>query len=294
MSIGNACFDHHNDHVNRRPSRRRWVGTIAATVVYMVMGDQYGRSDDAKDDPKPGTVITNSIGMKLAWIPAGEFLMGSPDSDDEILGNEKPQYRVRITRPFRLGVYEVTQREWISVVGTTPWKGDRLVKQGDRYPTTNVKWTEAVEFCQTLSGKERRNGRLPAGESYRMPTETEWEYACRAGSATRYYFGDAEGSLDNYEWFAKNAWYAGEKHAHEVGHKRRNAWGLFDMHGNVRERCSDQPREGPMRGTYRIVRGGSYRDLPRFCQSAYRYWDSDASRGDNIGFRVVRTIAPSK
>ena len=190
-------------------------------------------------------VTTNSIGMKLVLIPAGEFQMGGGKSPDEIVGvfelhdssseehfrNEHPRHRVRITKPFYLQTTELTQGQWESVMGTRPWSGQKYVKEGPNYAATYVSWVDAQEFCRRLSEKE--------GMTCRLPTEAEWEYACRAGSTTMYHFGDDPSRLEDYAWFKGNAYDAGEKYVHEVGLKNPNAFGLYDMHGNLWEWCQD-------------------------------------------------------
>ena len=258
-----------------------------------------------QDHVKPGTVITNSVGMKLTSIPAGKFLMGNAVSDDW-LQYEGPQHRVRITRPFHLGVHEVTRKEWTEVMGTTPWKGLAGVKERDRYPATYVNWDDATAFCRKLTEKERAAGRLKVGESYRLPTEAEWEYACRAGSLTRYQFGDGEGSLGECAWYHANTKLVGEAYAHEVGLKRANDWGLFDMHGNAWEWCADRSGEhyyrespvadpqGPSEGLFRVVRGGSWFAFASFCRSAYRFFAAQEIRFYRTGFRVALGSGPSK
>jgi formylglycine-generating enzyme required for sulfatase activity len=185
--------------------------------------------------------VTNSIGMKLKLIPADEFQMGSPDSEKD-RDDDETQHRVRITKPFYLQTTEVTQGQWQSVMGTKPWSGKTYVKEGAEYPATyvshglnaegTVEPDSATEFCRKLSAKE--------GVAYRLPTEAEWEYACRGGSTSMYSFGDSLGSLKDYAWFDENAWDIGEKYAHRVGQKRANGFGLYDMHGNVYEWCSDR------------------------------------------------------
>ena len=261
-------------------------------------------ADSSKSTAK---VITNSIGMKLVPIPAGEFLMGSPDSDDRALSQEKPRHRVRITRPFCLGVCEVTQGQYERVMGRNPsrYPGD------PQRPVESVSWNDAVEFC-------RRLGELPeekaAGAVYRLPTEAEWEYACRAGAATRYCFGDDKERLADYAWYLADwpmlspgnpaAAAPGQKiEPHPVGLKKPNAWGLYDMHGNVWEWCADwyapytgESSEddpiGPASGSTRVVRGGSARDLyPNYLGSAMRTSMSPDYRGKagmDCGFRVVK------
>ena len=260
--------------------------------------------EPAKPAEKPGTVISNSVGMELAHILAGEFLIGSPDTDVTVRDLQKPPHRVRITKPFHLGVHEVTRGEWEDVMGTTPWKNWVTAKEGDRYPAIHVCWDDATEFCRTLTEKERRAGRLKPGESYRLPTEAEWEYACRAGSRTVYHFGiGAGGSLGEYDWYKDNAVYIDEKYAHEVGLKRANAWGLFDMHGNVSEWCSDwygkyeesavTDPQGPSEGSSRVYRGGNWNRYASYCQSASRNGLFPSYSSDELGFRVVRSSAPN-
>jgi formylglycine-generating enzyme required for sulfatase activity len=235
----------------------------------------------------------NTIGMKLVLIPAGEFLMGSPDSDKDAQADEKPQHRVRITRPFYLGAYEVTQGQFQAVTGMNPSR----FKGSDDLPMECVSWEDAMAFCSRLNELEK--GQLQ-GEIYRLPTEAEWEYACRAGTSTRFGFGDDEGALGEYAWFAGNR--DGKQH-HPVGQKRPNAWGLYDMHGNVLEWCWDWyewkyyvnlPGTDPSgaSGSWgRVCRGGSWvwwSDYPRFCRVAYRNANTPGCRLDCLGFRVAR------
>ncbi len=232
-----------------------------------------------------GEVITNSIGIKMVLIPAGEFLMGSPDSDEDADTREKPQHRVKITRPFYLGVSPVTQEEYERVMGKNPsgCKGDR------QRPVETVSWNDAAEFCRRLSEKE--------GKTYRLPTEAEWEYACRAGRTTKWCFGDSQSQLADYAWYDDNS--GGT--THPVGEKKPNAWGLYDMHGNVYEWCDDwydqdyysaspaADPKGPDSTAYRVLRGGSWFDFPGLSRSAYRDWDSPVFRYHGYGFRLART-----
>jgi formylglycine-generating enzyme required for sulfatase activity len=235
--------------------------------------------------------IANSVGMRLVLIPAGEFLMGSYKDDTAAWKNEKPQHKVRITEPFYLGIHEVTQGQWQAVLGTSPWRGQKGAKEGPDYPVTYVSWEEVTEFCRMLSAKE--------GKTYRLPTEAEWEYSCRAGTITKYHFGDAESQLGDCAWCDENANAAGEKYAHAVGRKKPNAWGLYDLHGNVWEWCSDWYGEkyygetsssdpaGPSGGSGRVFRGGCWFSAPADCRSAVRGWDTPGYRFSSLGFRVA-------
>ncbi len=234
-------------------------------------------------------VMTNSVGMKLVWIPPGEFDMGS----DKGHASERPVHRVKISKGFWMGQTEVTQAQYKVVMETEPWSGKR-VQQSDSNPTVYVSWNDAVEFCRKLSQLE--------GRMYRLPTEAEWEYACRAGTTTRFSFGDSESLLSDYAWFQGNAGGVGEWYAHPVGQKKPNAWGLFDMHGNVCEWCGDlfamdyyskSPSidpQGPSTGEYLggpILRGGSWHGDPEDCQSAIRTWSLPDTRVGYDGFRIV-------
>lgn len=237
-------------------------------------------------------LITNSIGMKLKLIPAGEFMMGSPDDESDRFENEGPQHRVRITKPFYVGITEVTQGEWFTVMKTKPWEGQVFVKEGDRYPATHVSWDDAVEYSRKLSALE--------GKGYRLPTEAEWEYACRGGKSTAYSFGNDASQLSTYAWWggidgkgsAKT-----ERYAHEVGGKQSNPIGLYDMHGNVYEWCSDwyesyrgtsavDPK-GPLTGSYRVLRGGGWSYPAWCCRSAFRLYNFPSRRFNSLGFRLA-------
>ncbi len=263
------------------------------------------RSEMPADRPlKPGPVITNSIGMKLALIPAGEFLMGSPD-DEATRGSDEQQHRVRITRPFYLGVYEVTQEEYQKVMRTNPsWfsrggtgKDDVSGVDTSRFPVEHVSWEDAVEFCRRLSAQD--------GREYRLPTEAEWEYACRAGTTTEYYTGSGEHALEDAGWYGAYSTPVGnsQKRTNRVGQKRPNAFGLYDMHGNVWEWCSDwydtsyyakspaNDPQGPSTGSYRVLRGGGWFYHAVGCRSAVRDGYVPSLRLSYLGFRVA--LVPS-
>ena len=241
--------------------------------------------------------VTNSIGMELIEIPAGEFRMGSPE-DEKGHRNDEAQVRVTLTKPFGLGKYEVTQGQWKSVMGSEPWNGEDFVETDKDCPATCVHWDDAKEFCRKLTAIERKPGKLKANEEYRIPTEAEWEHACRAGTKTAFSFGNDESKLSEYAWFDGNAENAGEKYAHKVGFKKPNPWGLYDMHGNVWEWCSDWYGEklsggtdpvGSNRVAYPVARGGSWQDSLGLCRSAARGWGGPMAGDGHLGFRVARS-----
>jgi formylglycine-generating enzyme required for sulfatase activity/serine/threonine protein kinase len=289
--------------------------------------------------------ITNSIGMKLVLIPPGEFMMGSPSSESqaelEKLSNEikseaakmrtlkegssdymvtakrlfekqanyqaqqeyykqqerdndeVPQHKVKISKGFYFSIYEVTQAKYQTVMGTNPscFKGDNL-------PVEMISWDEAVEFCRKLSEKE--------GKTYRLPTEAEWEYACRAGTSTPFYFGETI-STDQVNYNGDYIYGNGSKGKYrqktvEVGSLSPNGFGLCDVHGNIWEWCSDwydgsyysiSPKvdpQGPTSGGHRVLRGGAWISFPKACRSANRDWITPSARTSSFGFRVVMEI----
>jgi formylglycine-generating enzyme required for sulfatase activity/acetyl esterase/lipase len=246
----------------------------------------------AQPQPLLQAPVSNSVGMQLQELPAGQFRMGAGVFEVD----------VTLTRPFAIATHEVTQRQWIEVMHTQPWRegGDREtigqklspgiaksnVAIGDDYPA----------FCQKLTVLERAAGALAADYEYRLPTEAEWEYACRAGTTTTYSFGDDASLLGDYGWFRNNS----SGHAEKVGTKKPNSWGLYDVHGNAWEWCSDwflwpamtltggEDPTGPAAGTFRSLRGGSWWFSAEICQSDTRTMlpSYDFSL---FGFRVVRS-----
>ncbi len=297
----------------------------------------------------PEKEITNDIGMKLVWIPPGTFSMGSP-ADEKDRDTDETQHLVTLTRGFYLGKYEVTRGEFRKFVeddkyvteaekdgrggfGYDPeqkafcqrkefnWRNTGFA-QTDVHPVVNVSWNDAVAFCRWLSCKE--------GKAYRLPTEAEWEYACRAGTTTRFEFGDDERNLKQAaniadlslkakwdysnlnnkdvqkyltEWFEKVSWDDGYAFTAPVGQFKANQFGLYDMHGNVWEWCQDwygdypdravTDPSGPSEGSPRVFRGGGWSHWGRYCRSAFRGGDSPADRFDSLGFRVAQVPSGS-
>jgi formylglycine-generating enzyme required for sulfatase activity len=232
-----------------------------------------------------GDPVVNSIGMVLVPIPAGKFQMGNRENC--------PQHLVKITKAFYLGAFEVTQQQFEKVMGTHPWNGMWRVKEGFEYPATELSHDDAVEFCRKLSELENAE--------YRLPTEAEWEYACRAGTTTEFSFGDEASGLAEYAWFFSNTYEIDQMYAHRVGQKLPNSWGVFDMYGNVFEWCSDRyaPYDmqeividptGPDTGTFRTLRGGGFDSQAADVRSGIRGFYSPDSHNNDVGFRVARTI----
>jgi formylglycine-generating enzyme required for sulfatase activity len=227
-------------------------------------------------------IETNAIGMRVVLIPPGEFMMGSLYSQEIRDADETPQHRTVISKPFFLGETQVSQNQWGLVMKTAPWRGKPGVRDGDDYPATYVSWVDAVEFCKRISEKD--------GRAYRLPSEAEWEYACRAGTRTAWSFGDTMEHLDHYS--------CSFKYAYQVRQKKPNPWALYDMHGNVWEWCNDRydenyykvsPTEdppGPYGGTLRVLRGGSWNYAGYYTRSAARFKLPPRSRYDSLGFRV--------
>ena len=281
------------------------------------------RSASADDPAAPNAagkfdVITNSIGMKLSLIPAGEFQMGSAGSRGCNCsgGNSELQsHQVRITKPFYLGVYEVTQAEFVTVLGERNNKPAFHAGNGGGtdFPRENVLWTEAAEFCKNLSSRKEEQ---QAGRKYRLPTEAEWEYACRAGTTTAFHTGESlssrQANINGSEPFVGAEPGPYLRKTAKVGSYAPNAFGLYDMHGNVAEWCADwyDPNYyrdspdadplGPPVGAlsddygkfYVTVRGGSWLDDARGCRAAYRQKAMHENRYWWIGFRVVCEVKP--
>jgi formylglycine-generating enzyme required for sulfatase activity len=291
---------------------------LACLAAFALSGLYAASAPDRPETRGAEKTITNSLGMKLAAIPAGKFLMGSPPNEAERDDNEQ-QHEVAITRPFHMGVYDVTQREYEPLMGKVweggkynPWNNGTFFDAGHGggpdHPMENVRWYQAVEYCKRLSAlpEEKR-----AGRRYRLPTEAEWEYACRGGTTTVFSFGHSLSSRQaNINGTAP---YGGaEKGPYlrkttKVGSYKPNAFGLYDMHGNVCQWCADwydrdyyrsSPKEdppGPAKGVlstgyndfYKVIRGGCWLDEGRACRAAYRFRAMPHENYRLIGFRLV-------
>ena len=255
--------------VNPRAGKLVLAGVGAALALALAMWWSLGSS------------WTNSLGMEFVWIPAGEFLMGTPRHGGDTYDDET-RHEVRISRGFWLGKYEVTQGEWGAVMGTNP---SAFSDCGQRCPVETVSWADAQAFIRELN--ERESG---SGYEYRLPTEAEWEYAARAGTS-----GIRYGELDEIAWYSDNR----ALKTRPVGQKEANAWGLHDMLGNVWEWTGDwygayptgpvTDPEGPESGSGRVNRGGSWIDFAGGVRSANRHYNSPGNRGSSVGFRLVRT-----
>jgi formylglycine-generating enzyme required for sulfatase activity len=180
----------------------------------------------------------NGLALPFVWITPGTFIMGSA-ANETGRSDDENQLQVTLTTGFWLGLHEVTQTEWRRVMRTEPWSGKPHVEARENYPATYITWEEATKFCETLTKREQIAGRLPSNWQFALPTEAQWEYACRAGTNTRFSFGDDDSLLGDYALYVKNASDAGKQEAHLTGQKKPNPWGLLDIHGNVWEWCRD-------------------------------------------------------
>ncbi len=251
------------------------------------------RPSPAREDPghQPGETLIidlgNGVGIDLVWIPPGEFMMGSPEGEVGHEDDEGPQHRVTISSGFWMGKYEVTQRQYMQLMGRNPSRFKGLFKSLE-LPVEQVSWDAAQEYCQAL---QRRLPRELAGKTARLPTEAEWEYACRAGTTTPFHYGDSlDSSMANFD--------AGSsKKTKPVGRFKPNAWGLYDMHGNVSEWCQDWCDDyaesvltdptGPNSGSGRVLRGGGWLSRAHGCRCARRDGRAPVYRNYGLGFRVV-------
>jgi formylglycine-generating enzyme required for sulfatase activity len=261
------------------------VPLLTAILLLLWAGAGDANSQISVDLPG-GTTLT------MVWVPPGTFVMGAPESEPGRDLWEGPQHEVTISRGFYLAKYELTQDQWERVMGTTPWEGYDYVEANPECPAVYLTWEDAQAFVHRLNAAE-------SDSLYRLPTEAEWEYACRAGTQTRWSSGEDEAQLWDYAWYRINAWDLGEEYPHEVGTKLPNPWGLHDMHANVWEWCQDRWSEeyptvaqtdpaGPALGSARVMRGGNVHNYARLTRSAMRSYGDPGVGSWNLGARLLR------
>ncbi len=258
----------------------------------------YVESTGAGDDET--VMLPGNIPLQMLWIEPGDFMMGRYPDEQDSYEWEDPQHQVVITHGFWLGKFELTKAQWTAVMGTTPWAGQEDVLDDPNSPAVNVSWNDARAFITELNGL--------TGMRFHLPSEAQWEYACRAGTATRFYWGDdPDYTVGNaYCWWRPNTYDVGEEYEHLVGLKLPNAFGLYDMSGNVKEWCEDDwlqdydraPADGSpwvdtVRSRYRVVRGGGWGSIPyQGCRSANRF-AAEPTFSSNIGLRLARSLVDS-
>jgi formylglycine-generating enzyme required for sulfatase activity len=257
------------------------------------------RAEAAGNPPTLGQpFVIPSCGTKLNWVASGHFQMGSPAGEAGRSNDEGPQTEVTIRRGFWLGQFPMTQEEWAAVADASiGLKPEPSFFRGNRRPVEQVSWNDCEQWLQVLNTIEQARNRLPHGFLYRLPTEAEWEFACRAGTSTRFYFGDGDAPLGDHAWYSGNS----RSQTHPVGEKKPNAWEFYDLHGNVWEWCADRygplsgghviDPKGPSSGPNRVFRGGSWGMAASRCRSAYRVWNAPGYRDYTVGFRVA--LAPA-
>ena len=287
-----------SDPVRRPPSvakvalaAARGVRTAGVLCLWLCGG---GCSKPGPPPPDHTSLLPGGVPLEFVRIDSGTFTMGSPRTEPARDADEGPMRQITIAHAFDIGRTEVTQAQWTAVTGARPWSGLPFVREGAEYPAVGVAWSDAVAFTRRLT-------ELLGDAVYRLPTEAEWEYACRAGTSTRWSFGDDLAGLDDHAWHAGNTWDAGERYGHAVATRAPNPWGLFDMHGNVNEWVLDRydpayyasapavNPPGPEAGRGRVYRGGYFHNNgARRLRSANRMYYDPAVRVASIGLRVVR------
>ncbi|MGY8660396.1 MAG: formylglycine-generating enzyme family protein [Verrucomicrobiales bacterium] len=285
--------------------------TVALVAFVPVAFGQAGNSGGDTVSKELSLDLGKGVSMKLVHIPAGKFKMGNHDtpaetikkvgSEEEHVSDEYPAHEVTISKPFYMGIYELTQAQWKAVMGTEPWMTKTALAYAgaqprpagvDDYPAVWMSSYDAIEFCHKLSKK--------TGMTVSLPTEAQWEYACRAGTTTAFSFGDELSKLNDHGWYGGLTGGQKEDYAHRVGQLKPNAWGLYDMHGNVWEFCSDwydkdfysrSPSVDPENTTetdLRCLRSGSFHSVPTVSRSAQRArWVGPKQVRYNYGIRVV-------
>lgn len=234
--------------------------------------------------------LVKQILEDMVLIPSGSFLMGSNKGEDD----ERPIHNVLVDS-FYLSRHEVTQSRWKEIMRTRPWQGNNYVEEGDNFPAVMISWYDVKHFIRELN--------TLSNEKFRLPTEAEWEYACRGNSSTKYAHGSRKAGLNNYAWYYDNAFNKEEMYAHEVGTRKANKWGLYDMAGNVYEWCYDwysrnyynkspvQHPKGPVHGKYKVVRGGDWARTDYFLRAASRRYYDPHYKDVNVGFRLAKNTA---
>jgi formylglycine-generating enzyme required for sulfatase activity len=267
------------------------LSRISAILILSLLASAWLTAQENRKKPESKRItLPGGIAMEFVRIHLGSFLMGSEDAEFGRAADEGPRRKVRISRPFFLGRFEVTQAQWKAVMGNNP-SAFRLQPHADRLPADMITWNDAMDFVSKIN-------QLGIGR-FRLPTEAEWEYACRAGTTTPYYWGNdrSQATLSKYAWGYSRA----EGKSHPVGTLLPNAWGLYDMTGNVWEWCSDwfQPYDssdtldpgGLETGERKIYRGGSWYNEPEALRSANRHGHAPKGNGGlNAGFRLVMEI----
>ncbi len=265
---------------------KRLTILIALGALLCCMQTAWGNNITAL--PEQITLIIpgpSKVQLKMRLIPAGVFIMGSPINEPDRGENEGSQHKMEISKPFYLGIYEVTQAQWSAVMGTSPSR----FSDNPNNPVEKVSWVDCQEFIERLNKMELGN--------FRLPTEVEWEYSCRAGTTTAFYWGEDTNhlKLGDYAWYPNNAQFKTQP----VGRKKPNAWGLFDIQGNVAEWCADwyhfpfSPDKavdfsGPSSGMQKVYRGGSWNNSPPAFRSANRMCAPPSTTSHIIGLRLVR------
>lgn len=251
--------------------------------------DVYG---DYTFETQTTVILPGNVPLELVWIPAGSFMMGAYANEQDSQLDEVPQHQVTFATGFWMGKYEVTKAQWQAVMNTTPWSGQTHIITDGNSPAVYISWDDSKAFIAALN--------TYTGLTFRLPSESEWEYACRAGTATRFYWGDDASYtlVGNYAWYYGNC--VSEQYAHVVGQKLPNAWGLYDMSGNVWEWCEDwyhsdytgAPTDGSAwvspAGSQRVERGGTWGSSGSGVRSAIRGDLYPDSTRDALGLRVVR------
>jgi len=268
------------------------VRSVLFSLLLIALAGCEGHKVALPDDYRETTVnLPGGATMEMVWIEPGTFTMGAPDTEEGRWEDEGPQHEVEITQGFYLGKYELTQGQWESVMGTRPWAGKDDVRENRNHPAVYISWYDVQRLIAKLNEVE-------GSAVYRLPTEAEWEYACRAGTTTRWSFGEDESELGDYAWYWENAENAGEWYAHEVGMRLPNPWGLYDVHGNVLEWVQDwyglylRGRQvdptGSSTGSNRVRRGGGFGLYDRGMRSANRDGGLPTDRFPEFGVRLLR------